>query len=230
MKHLTLLLLALITSLGLSAQLNNRTIKLSGSINDNYAIIMTLNINGEEVIGFYYYDKYKSKIVLEGNIQDNKLVLHESSGYESDFEVGFIGVLNEKSFAGVWKDNRNNKELDFNTLVYSDITTRKDTNILAIEGRFESIFNSDKYIGSVGLQHIEDNIFYFEISNGTEKGCVGYLKGLIELHGLSKGLYTGQGCDELHFSLLNNELTLVEKNCNCHGLNCPFEGKYKKKE
>ncbi|WP_430814142.1 hypothetical protein [Carboxylicivirga sp. RSCT41] len=230
MKYLLLSLITLLLSTSISAQSNKRTIKLSGSINDSYAIIMTLTIQGEDVLGYYYYDKYKSKILLEGNIQGDRLVLNESPDYESDYEVGFIGELNGKTYAGVWKDKSKNKELDFNTLVYSDISANQAAHISELEGRFENIFNSDKFLASVSLYHIEDKIFCFEISNGTESGCTGYLKGLVELSDSGIGVYTGDGCEELRFSLSNNELKLIENNCDYHGLNCPFEGTYKKKE
>jgi hypothetical protein len=67
------------------------------------------------------------------------------------------------------------------------------------------------------------------ISNGTESGCVGYLKGLIKLVDLKNGIYSGDSCEKLDFKLSTNELTVSETNCDLHGMRCPFDGKYKKK-
>ncbi|MBR8535918.1 hypothetical protein KDU71_10150 [Carboxylicivirga sediminis] len=228
MKYISLLLWGLIISFSLSAQLNKRTINLSGSIDDKYAILMTLTIQGEKVIGFYYYDKYKSKILLEGEIKDNKVVLNESPGYESEFEIGFMGDLDDKSFSGIWTDKSQNKTMKLNTLIYANNTISQDIKVSEIEGRYESNHNSEKYLGAVELEHIADNIFTFNISNGTESGCVGYLKGLIELTNLKEGIYAGENCKEIQFAFSNQMLILTEKNCDYHGMNCPFEGSYKK--
>ncbi|MBS2213658.1 hypothetical protein KEM09_19775 [Carboxylicivirga mesophila] len=228
MKYISLLLWGLIISFSLSAQLPKRTINLSGSINDKYAILMTLTIQGEKVIGFYYYDKYKSKILLEGEIKDNKVVLNESPGYESEFEIGFMGDLDDKSFSGIWTNKPQNKTMKFNTLIYADNTISQNIKASEIEGRYESNINSEKYLGSVELEHIADNTFAFSISNGTESGCAGYLKGLIELTDFKEGNYAVENCEEIQFVFSNQMLNLTEKNCDYHGMNCPFEGSYKK--
>jgi hypothetical protein len=91
------------------------------------------------------------------------------------------------------------------------------------------VFSSDKFTSSVSLQHISENVFYFEISNGTESGCVGYATGLIQLTNFAKGIYSGDSCEEIAFSLSSGSLSLNERNCELHGMRCPFNGKYVKK-
>jgi hypothetical protein len=229
MNYLKLGLLGLIISFNVSAQTQKRIIKLSGSIDDKYAILMTLAIEGEKVLGYYYYDKYKSKLLLEGSIQENKVVLNESPGYKREFEVGFIGDLNDNSLTGVWMDKAQNKTMNFSTLIYADVQENKEEKVAELEGNFESIHNSEKFISSVELEHIADHTFCFRISNGTESGCVGYLKGLIELKNLKQGRYSEESCEEIQFTYANQELYITENNCEHHGMRCPFEGRYKKK-
>jgi hypothetical protein len=190
---------------------------------------MTLTFNDDKVLGFYYYEKYKSKILLEGQIKGDKITLKESPDYESEFKIGFIGDLKGDSLSGVWTDKDKNKTLNFKTTVDSDNLTTIAKIATEIEGTYENTMSSDKFFSSVDLKYITDDLYYFEISNGTESGCVGYLKGLIKLVDLKNGIYSGDSCEKLDFKLSTNELTLSETNCDLHGYGCPFDGKYKKK-
>ena len=86
-----------------------------------------------------------------------------------------------------------------------------------------------QFFSSIDLKYITDDLFCFEISNGTESGCVGYLKGLIKLTDFNKGNYSSDSCEKLDFVISANELAVTENNCDFHGMSCPFDGKYKKK-
>ena len=91
-------------------------------------------------------------------------------------------------------------------------------------------YNSDKYLSSVNLEYINDNIFCFLITNGTEGGCTGYIEKLIEFENLSSGKYSGELCDEIKMSFHADTLIVKERNCPWHGMRCPFDGKYFKKD
>jgi len=218
----------MIIAINLSAQTSRRTIQLSGTISDKYPIKMTLTFNGNKVLGFYFYEKFKTKILLEGQIKGDKITLNESPDEESDFKKGFIGDLNGDLFSGVWTDKVKNKTLNFKTNVDSDSLKTIAKRIAEIEGTYENIMSSDNYFSSVDLKYIIDDLYCFEVSNGTESGCVGYLKGMIKLIDLKNGIYSGDSCEKLEFNLLTNELTITEANCDLHGMRCPFYGKYKK--
>jgi hypothetical protein len=227
MKKIFFILLGWIIVLNVSAQSTKRAMTLSGSIADRYPISMTLTFDGESILGFYFYDKYKTKILLEGQIQGNKIILNESPDYDVNFKMGFIGEFNNDQFDGVWTDKYRNKTLAFKTSVVSDSLTIIEEKIIDIEGYYASKSNSDDYIGTVDLKHIIDDLFSFEISNGTA-GCTGYLKGLVQLTDLKKGNYTGNLCAKLDFSIFTDELVIRENNCDFHGMQCPFEGSYRK--
>ena len=229
MRNIKLILLGLIITINLSAQTSRRTIQLSGTILNKYPIKMTLTIKADQVLGFYFYEKYKSKILLEGQINGDKITLKESPDNESEFKIGFIGDLKGDSFSGIWTDKAKNKSLNFKTSKVSDNLIAIPNNIAEIEGNYEDINSSDKYFGSVDLQYITDDLFCFGISNGTESGCTGYVKALITLTDLSKGKYSGDYCEELDLIITTNELTVTENNCELHGMRCPFNGEYKKK-
>lgn len=229
MKKIKLILLGLIITINLSAQTSMRTMQLSGTISDKYPIKMTLTFNGDKVLGFYFYEKFKTNILLEGQIKEGKINLNESPDYESDFKIGFIGDLKDDSYSGFWTDKDKNKTLTFKTTVDSDhlITIAKSTT--EIEGTYDNIMSSDNFFSSVDLKYITDDLFCFEISNGTESGCVGYIKGLIKLVNLKNGIYSGDSCEKLDFTLSTNKLTITETNCDFYGMRCPFDGKYKKR-
>lgn len=228
MRNIKLILLGLIVTINLSAQTSRRTIQLSGTISDKYPIKMTLTFDGDKVLGFYFYEKYKTKILLEGQIKDDKITLNESPDYESEFTIGFIGDLKGDSFFGVWTDTVKNKSLIFRTTVDSDNLTTSAISTIQIEGTYENVLSSDEYNGSVYLKHIIDDLFCVEIINGTASGCVGYIKGLIKLVDFRYGVYSSDSCEKLVFKLSTNELTVSESNCDFHGMRCPFDGKYKK--
>jgi hypothetical protein len=228
MKYLTVLL-GLFIWTDISSDVTRRTLQLSGSIAEKYQIKMTLVIQKDKVIGFYFYEKYKVKILLSGQINGNKITLRESPDIESDFKKGFIGEFKNNSFAGTWTDKMNDKEINFKATVDKDETLTIPNQILKLEGTFENVYSSEKYMSSISLQNISGDIFCFEISNGTESGCVGYLTGLVSLTNFSQGVYTQDSCEELKFSFTPNELVLDETNCDYHGVRCPFSGKYKRK-
>ncbi len=229
MKNINLILLGLIITINFSAQTTRRTIQLSGTISDKYQVKMTLTFKGDKVLGFYFYEKFKTKILLEGQIKEDKITLNESPDYESNFKIGFIGDLKGDSFSGVWIDKDKNKTFNFKIFMDSDNLIAISNKISNIEGTYEYIRSSDQFLSSVDLKNITDDLFCFEISNGTESGCVGYLKGLIKLVDWKNGIYSGDSCDKLEFKLSTNELTVSETNCDLHGMRCPFDGKYKKK-
>ena len=212
-----------------SAQTEKRIIELSGTISDKHPIKMILTIQNDKVLGYYYYEKYKTKILLDGQINGTKITLNESPGIESDFKIGFIGNFNGNIISGNWIDKDKNKTFNFKVLIDSDKTMQVSEKIKSIEGNYENIKNSEKYDGSILLQSIIDNIFCFQISTGLEDGCVGYIKGLIEVENLSTGTYSGSLCKELKIIIDADTITVIEKSCDLHGMNCSFNGKYKKK-
>lgn len=77
MKNINLIIIGLILTTNLSAQTSRKVIQMEGTISNEYPIIMTLIIENENVLGFYYYEKYKTKILLEGQITVDKLTLME---------------------------------------------------------------------------------------------------------------------------------------------------------
>ncbi|MBD8490868.1 hypothetical protein IFO69_19100 [Echinicola sp. CAU 1574] len=230
MRKIILILIGLLLTIDLSAQSNRKVIKLTGTISDKYPIVMTLTIENESVLGFYYYEKYKTKILLEGQLIDNELTLKESPDYESEFKTGFIGEITDSIFIGKWVDKTKAKTLKCELVIQSDKQIKLTKDISRIEGTYESLFNSEKYMGSIDLKNIDGELFCFEISNGTESGCIGFLKGLVELKDLRNGIFSTELCEKLEFNLLDNELVVKESNCDFHGMRCPFEGKYKKNE
>ncbi len=230
MKRSLLIIVLLILTINIIAQTSRRVIKLSGTISDEYPIVMTLAIENNNVLGYYYYEKYKTKIFLEGTINENKITIKESREYETDFIAGFIGELTDDGFNGEWVHKVKDKSWKCALKINTDklITLSKD--MISIDGHYESTASSENYIGSVNLKYIVEDLFSFEISNATESGCVGYMNGLVELKDLKHGIFNDDTCEKIEFQLSGNNLSLTENNCDYHGMRCPFEGKYVKEE
>ena len=159
MRNIKLILFGLIITINLSAQTSRRTIDLSGTISHKYPIKMTLTFNGNKVLGFYFYEKFKTKILLEGQIKEGKITLKESPDYASDFKIGFIGDLKGDSFSGEWTDKDKNKTLNFKTTVDSDNLTTIAKSTTEIEGTYENIMSSDNFFSSVDLKYIMDDLY-----------------------------------------------------------------------
>ncbi len=228
MKRLLLVFSIIILSNVLFAQTEKRVIELSGKIANKYPIKMILTIKDNNVLGYYFYTKYKTKILLEGTIKNNKIELTESPDYEDQFKKGFVGKIDYKGFEGEWKDIWKEKSLNFKSQIISDKTITIDESAKKIEGHYKNVNNSDAYHAALYLVHIKDNIFCFEFSVGTESGCVGYLKQLVVFSNSEEAYYRDNNCEKIEFRFDSEHLIIKEENCDWHGYNCYFEGKYKK--
>ncbi|MBP8793320.1 MAG: hypothetical protein KBE41_06080 [Lutibacter sp.] len=226
MKNFKLLFIGLILTLNLSAQGSRRAMHLTGKIADNIPIKMTLTFQGNDVLGYYYYEKYHRNILVEGKLNGTTISLNEIPDYENEFNMGFKGAISGSSFSGEWIDKNKKKASHFNLKVDSDKKLLVDSKTASLEGVYKNVNSSATFQSSIRLQNISHELFFFEISNGTKSGCIGYLKGLIALNDLKKGVFAGDSCDELAFQIINKKIILTEKSCDLHGMSCPFEGTY----
>lgn len=228
LKAIAFLLLCITLQTNLSAQTTRRVLNISGAISEKYPIKMTLTFHDEMVFGYYFYEKYQTKILLVGQIEGNQIILNESPDYESEFKIGFVGNISNKLFTGIWTDKVKNKTLDFSSQIVSDELVIISNNIFDTEGVYDNINNSNTFFSSINLMHITGDIFCFEISTGTESGCIGFLKGLIHLNELNQGEYSASSCNLMRISI-SNDLVISEDNCDFHGYECSFDGHYRKK-
>lgn len=83
---------------------------LTGTI-DSYPVTMSLVKFGEEVRGFYFYDKYKQPMDVYGNVKGDSITLYSYSGY--DDSESFKGVLKGSSYSGTWDKPSQNKVFNF---------------------------------------------------------------------------------------------------------------------
>lgn len=202
---------------------------MSGSIADKYPIHLVLTIDGSEVVGYYYYEKYLNNIHLKGTLKDSQLVLQESPDFESTFKMGFEGTLVNQQYAGQWKDLDKKRTLPFTVNLDYDQMIHVGEKIQAIEGQYEYLEASEQFTSTIQLKHIFQDTYQFEISNGSANGCTGYLQGLMTINNLTSGNYFDDLCEALEFQIFPDAIKVSEKNCNWHGMRCPFEGSYIKK-
>lgn len=229
MKNFVLIGIIFLISSNLFAQNCKRVIHLSGTISDKYHIKMILTFNDNEVVGFYYYEKYIEKILLEGSIKNEIITLHEVFNDEFDCVKQFIGNLSDSNFVGIWVDQEQHKKLKFNTIIDSIEVITISSQILEMEGYYKSVFNSENCSDFIELKYIIDDIFYFDISTDDQSGCTGQIIGLVQFSKKRIGKFSTKDCDEILFTFLNTHLILNENNCSFHGINCYFEGEYIKK-
>jgi len=211
-------------SYGLLPAQSQHLLEANGLIAGKYPVSMAIRINDAgEIYGYYHYEKYKKKIVLSGQLKEDSVILYESMDGSFSFDKGFKGVLKNGEILGQWLDVFEKKSLDFNFNIIDDSVI---TETSAFQGIFESIHNSDQYFASVILQPVKNDIYFFEISTGTENGCVGFLQGLISLEN-SRANFYDDNCN-LFFALGETTLSIKEEECGYHGYRCSFGGEYKK--
>lgn len=239
MKNL-FIIFGLLLTLSLSAKTNNRVIELSGSIADKYPFKMALSIKSDTVIGYYYYEKYKTKILLVGIVQGTNVILSEGSMmgiYSSELEnlsksklpqMGFVGELKDSTFVGKWINGE--KKLGFTAKVNADNNIFDDKQHANIDGYYEGTIKDgeDNYLV---LRHISNGVFYFCISVNVfnASGGMGDLAGIVELKNLQNGSFKDANCKSLDFVVKNNSIIVRENECSFyHGPGCSFDRSFKK--
>ena len=223
MKRFIYTLLTIIISTNLFAQHNTRVIELSGKIEDRYPIEMKISINENEIVGYYFYEKHRIKIPIEGLINDNNIKLTESPSIENVFNIGFFGNISKDTFKGQWVNQNENKEMSFQMEILKDTSVT----VNSLNGKYFGEYNSENIYDELKITNIDSNYFLFDITVSNANGCVGNLINIVEIDINKIGIYTGELCDELKFSFTNSDLINVsELNCDWHGFRCPFTGRY----
>jgi hypothetical protein len=210
----------------LSAQTEKRQIELSGLISDKYPVHMFLSVQNNKVVGYYFYNEYKTKILLEGYQEGKSLILMESPDWDQKFSIGFKCEFRENHLVGSWIDSPQRKRLNVLLSIDSEKMVTDSAIITKIEGNYQS--NSGGSRRSVVLQNITGNLFCFRIVVGRESGCTGYLEEIISLTDFKNGIYTDKFCKKLQLTVDSDLLIISEERCDWHGASCSFEGKYQK--
>lgn len=110
MKKIAFLLFFLPAVTGIFAGVPSWYKYFNGTI-DSYPVTMSLVKFGDEVRGFYYYDKYKQPMDVYGNIKGDSITLYSYSGY--DDSESFKGILIGSSYSGTWDKPSQNKVFNF---------------------------------------------------------------------------------------------------------------------
>lgn len=110
MKKIAFLLLFAVAAINIYAGDKSWYKFFTGKI-DSYPVTMCLVKYGEEVRGFYYYDKFKQPMDVYGTVTGDSISLYSYSGYD-DTEA-FKGVLKGISYSGVWDKPSKSRVFDF---------------------------------------------------------------------------------------------------------------------
>ncbi|MBZ0202504.1 MAG: RsiV family protein [Ignavibacteria bacterium] len=83
---------------------------LSGTI-DSYPVILNVVKAGDDLRGYYYYEKNKKPMVVYGTFKGDSLVLSAYFTYE-DSEI-FSGIFSGGSYTGTWRGKDGSKNSEF---------------------------------------------------------------------------------------------------------------------
>ncbi|MCW3053695.1 MAG: hypothetical protein JWN14_2865 [Chthonomonadales bacterium] len=104
------------------AQAQSRTImRLTGSIDHRLAIEMTLEREGSQLEGFYFYDRIGRAVIVSGSLSKTGRVRLEEG------DASFTGTLVEgKRLTGNWRKRKGGHELPFTLDVEANPPTKQD--------------------------------------------------------------------------------------------------------
>lgn len=111
------------------------SLEYKGKINNRYPIEMLLQFENNDIVGLYYYTKYKNDISLRGTLVGDSLIISEytrRSKYSKELVVSgrFSGKIEpDSSISGNWINTQKNKEYSFflkkqKSHVYSNETNK----------------------------------------------------------------------------------------------------------
>lgn len=83
-----------------NCSLNSNAANYIGTLNGKIRIKLHLDIDKNNITGYYYYDKIKKKIKISGEINGDKLNLYAET---TEGKETFNGVINDGQFTGIWK-------------------------------------------------------------------------------------------------------------------------------
>lgn len=87
-----------------------------GAVNKEYSITVELKIAGNVCVGHYYYDKYRKKVKIEGELRaDNQLMLREFDQSGNRTSSVFTGMYSSdwKIVQGTWENTTKDRRFDF---------------------------------------------------------------------------------------------------------------------
>lgn len=197
-------------------------IQLSGEIDNQYPIKMTLSIAENEIHGYYFYEKYKTKIPLIGKIEDTVIFLSESPSDDDIDNISFKGELKGDSLKGQWTNNSDNKKMNFEL----KIIKKEIPYLSSIAGNYIAANNSNSSKRKLNIRNIDENNLLFDISVSNTNGCSGHLINIVEIENDSLVLYSGELCKELKFQYFDSTINVSENKCEWHGVRCSFTEKY----
>lgn len=93
-----------------NCDIDSYVVNYTGKLNERTRIGLHLEYNGDNVSGFYFYDKVKKKINVIGRREGDRLILSATvpEGMES-----FEGLLEGGQFKGIWSNAMKNKKYPF---------------------------------------------------------------------------------------------------------------------
>ncbi len=84
---------------------------------DQYTVTMELIIKGENCYGRYFYDKYRTDVLLNGMVQGTAIELSEINNKSSAIFRGNLSV-DSSSISGTWENNNKNYQFELNRLYH----------------------------------------------------------------------------------------------------------------
>ncbi len=199
---------------------------LTGTI-ANLPIEMQMVIEKDGTVrGSYFYKKYKKLLPFKGRLASDGRMALEVYDITTEAVEYFKGRIDENwAFVGKWfKTDAGADRLD----VTLNLKKEKQLELpKKLAGTYQS--DAENYSQTLTIRAAKNGQFEFQMTMGSEF-CSGVIEaGMAYFHGKKEANFYGEESCYVNFKINEKEIIISESDCAYyHGLNCMFDGNYKK--
>lgn len=149
------------------------SMNLTGNINGNLNIHMSLDINDHEILGTYYYDKYKTNIILKGNKSISnyvELIEYDQNGNATGMFDGSLVTPNR--IDGIWTNTNRTVRMPFSIKTSGEESNTNEN--LQWEGKWLNTYSDQFYCSEITIKDVTPTSFNLSLNanNGANTGTM----------------------------------------------------------
>lgn len=199
---------------------------LNGKIGEFPIEIQIVIEKDATVRGSYFYTKYQKQLPFKGRLAADGRMMLEVYDITTEAIEYFKGRIDEDwGFTGRWfKAEAGAERMDFELNLNKK---KKITLPKKLAGTYQ--FDAENYSQTLRIRAAKNGQFEFQMTIGSEF-CSGEIEaGIAYFHSENEANFYGEESCYINFKINEKKITVSEADCAYyHGLNCMFDGNYKK--
>ncbi|WNS43900.1 hypothetical protein [Paenibacillus sp. MMS20-IR301] len=207
----------------------NGLVALTGAINGNLPIHMSLKIDGSgKLTGSYYYDKYKTAIKLAGDVSGKQVNMYEydAKGKKTGYFEGWW--ISGTGFNGVWSNPDGTRQLPVEVLTAKAAAAVKVPAAAEWSGEWYMPSGSPFYGAYAEFSNVKSDKLTFTVDafNGAHSGSLGEESAVVRKR---MAVYKEEDGSVVFFYLLSGKLYVTSPApVYSAGANVTYTGEYTK--